>query len=98
TATAGILIPALTKQLYLSVNGSTNGVQDLDRIDPVAYGHSPTRTSVDIGSSGSSGLITVDNTTFTNSTANTTILNVQHTTSGGANYMLVTVAIFTYTA
>jgi uncharacterized repeat protein (TIGR01451 family) len=49
TANAGILIPALTKQLYLSANGLGNGVQDLNRIDPVAYGHSPTRTSVDIG-------------------------------------------------
>ena len=32
TNTAAILIPALNKQLYLSVNGSTNGVQDLNRI------------------------------------------------------------------
>ena len=98
TNTAVIQIPALGKQLYLSVNGSTNGVQDLNRVDPVAYGHGPVHTSIDIGSAGGNGVISVDNTTFTNSTANTTVLNVQHTTGNGANYMLVTVAIFTYTA
>ena len=38
TNTAVIQIPALGKQLYLSVNGSTNGVQDLNRVDPVANG------------------------------------------------------------
>jgi len=49
SSTAAIQIPALTKQLYLSW---TNGVQALDRVDPVAYAHSPTRTSLDIGSGG----------------------------------------------
>ena len=96
--TAAIQIPALTKQLYLSTYGSTNGAQLLTRIDPVAYGRSPTQTSVDIGSAGGNGTITIDTTTYTNSSANATNLNVQHTTSAGANYMLVTVAIFTYTA
>ncbi|MFZ1073947.1 MAG: DUF2341 domain-containing protein, partial [Verrucomicrobiia bacterium] len=49
TNTAVIQIPTLSKQLYLSVNGSTNGVQDLNRTDPVANGHGPVHTSVDIG-------------------------------------------------
>jgi uncharacterized repeat protein (TIGR01451 family) len=53
--TAGILIPALTKQLYLSANGLGSGVQDLNRMDPVFYGHGPTRTSVDIGTGSGGG-------------------------------------------
>ena len=44
--TAAIQIPALIKQLYLSF---TNGPQNLDRIDPVAYLHVPSHASVDLG-------------------------------------------------
>ena len=49
SSTALIQIPALTKQLYLS---STNGTQDLNRIDPVAYKLGTTYSSVDIGTGG----------------------------------------------
>ena len=92
TATAAIAFPTPNKQLYLSVNASTNGVQDLNRVDPVAYGHSPTHTSVGIGSSGGgAGTIAVDSTTSGGTNAGTT-LTVSHTTSGANRLMLVGVS------
>ena len=84
TANAMILVPALTKQLYLSVNGSTNGVQDLNRIDPVAYAHSPTRTSVDLGGPG---VVALDSVTTVSNTAITATFS--HTTSGAANRLML---------
>ncbi len=86
TANAMIQIPSLTKQLYLSVNGSTNGTQDLNRIDPVAYGHGPTHTSVDIGSIGG-GAIAMDSVTTVSNTAITATFS--HTTSAGANRLML---------
>ena len=83
---AAILIPALTKQLYLSVNGSTNGVQDLNRVDPVAFVHSPTRTSKDIGSGG--GVIALDSVTTVSNTTSLTA-TFSHTTSSGANRLML---------
>ncbi len=87
--TAAIQIPSLTKQLYLSVNGSTNGVQALNRIDPIAYDHNPTRTSVDLGGAS---VVAVDSVTTVSNTALTATFS--HTTSSGANrLMLVGVSI-----
>jgi hypothetical protein len=65
---AVIQAPALNKVLYLSVNGSTNGVQALNRVDPVASSHSPTRASVDLGSGGggSSGFVIFDRASSNN--------------------------------
>jgi uncharacterized repeat protein (TIGR01451 family) len=95
SSTALIQIPARTKQLYLSVNGSTNGVQALNRIDPVAYGHSPTRTSIDIGSVGgttTASSIGIDGSFATNGTATTFAFN--YTTGAGSNrLMLVSVGV-----
>jgi uncharacterized repeat protein (TIGR01451 family) len=88
TNTAAVQIPTPNKQLYLSVNGSTNGVQDLNRIDPVAYGHSPTRTSVDIGSAGGSGTVTLDATTSGGVNGAAT-LTVSHTTGAGQNRLML---------
>ncbi|MGA3163264.1 MAG: SdrD B-like domain-containing protein, partial [Verrucomicrobiota bacterium] len=87
SANAVIQIPSFTKQLYLSVNGSTNGVQDLNRIDPVAAAHGPTRTSVDLGVGGN-GTIGVAATT-TNFTANDTSLTFSHTSGSGPNRLLL---------
>ncbi len=53
TNTAAILVPTPNKQLYLSVNGSTNGTQLMNRVNPAATtGHGTTYTSVDLGSGG----------------------------------------------
>ncbi|MDB6066752.1 MAG: type fimbrial biosis protein PilY1 [Pedosphaera sp.] len=90
TNTATILVPTPNKQLYLSVNGSTNGVQALNRIDPVAYGHSPTRASLDLGG-GVTGAIGIDGTASAAGT-NTSSVTVSYTTGSGANpLMLVSV-------
>ena len=95
TATAAIQIPTPNKQLYLSVNGSTNGVQALNRIDPVAYGHGPTHTSVDLGSVGGSGTtatIGVDGSLAV--ATNTSTATLSYTTGSGTNrLMLVSVAV-----
>jgi len=84
-----IQIPAFTKQLYLSINGLTNGVQDLNRVDPVANGHTTTRSSVDIGTAGS-GTVTVDATASGNTGAATNkTLTISHTTGSGQNRLMV---------
>jgi uncharacterized repeat protein (TIGR01451 family) len=90
SSSATIQIPALTKQLYLSANG-TNGVQALNRVNPVATaGHGTTFSSINIGSgSGGSGIVTLLSTnTLTNASASSiTISNV--TVNGAANGMLL---------
>ena len=99
--TAAILIPALTKQLYLSINstsyGSTNGVQALNRIDPVAYGHGPKSASADIGSagSGSTGIVGLSNNGFTglaNGVSSSTMTNTFAVASANNQLMLVGIA------
>ena len=91
--TAAIQIPALTKQLYLSVNGSTNGVQALNRIDPVAYAHSPTRTSTDLsgGGSGGSGVVVFDRASSNNISGT---LTWTHITTNAANRAMLVGASF----
>jgi uncharacterized repeat protein (TIGR01451 family) len=89
TNTAVIQIPALTKQLYLSVNGSTNGVQDLNRIDPVAYNHSPTRTSADLAGPS---VLALDSVTTVSNTASLTA-TFSHTTAGVNRLMLVGISL-----
>jgi large repetitive protein len=97
SSTAAIQIPTPNKQLYLSANGVA-GNQFLNRVNPGAtVGHGTTYNSIDIGSGGGSG-IALDNTTFSNTLANATSLTVLHTTGASANYMLVTVGIFTFNA
>ena len=92
TSTAAIQIPALTRQLYLSVNGSTNGAQALNRVDPVAYVHSPTRTSMDLSGGTTISVDATDSGTTGATSAST--LTVGHITGNGANrLMLVTVII-----
>jgi hypothetical protein len=89
SATAAIQIPAQTKQLYLSVNGSTNGVQALNRVNPIATAHGPTRTSIDIGSGGS-GTVTTDATASGNTGAATNkTLTISHTTGAGASRLMI---------
>ncbi|HSY19311.1 MAG TPA: hypothetical protein VK815_13290, partial [Candidatus Acidoferrales bacterium] len=96
TNTATILVPTPNKQLYLSINGLGNGVQDLNRIDPVAYGHGPIHTSIDIGQGGGGSFVPstigVDGSYSTNTTAATLTFN--YTTGPGTNrLMLVTVGV-----
>ncbi len=87
---AAIQIPALTKQLYLSINGSTNGTQDLNRIDPVAYGHGPIQVSMDLNNGGGGGTVMVDATAAGNTGAATNkILTISHTTGAGLNRLMV---------
>jgi len=86
SATAGISIPTPNKQLYLSINGSTNGTQVLNRIDPVAYAHGPVHPSIDIGSGGGSGTVAFANYS-TNGVSGTTTWN--HVTTAGLNTLLL---------
>jgi uncharacterized repeat protein (TIGR01451 family) len=88
TNTAAIQIPALNKQLYLSVNGSTNGTQALNRVDPVAYRHGPTQSSVDIGTAGSGTVMFDANATGATATTNKT-LTIQQTTGSGQNRIMI---------
>ena len=79
-------IPTPFKQLYLTANG-VNGVQQLNRVNPVATaGHGTTYTSVDIGGS-SSGVVTLDSVTTVSNTAITATL--PHVTSAGANRLML---------
>jgi uncharacterized repeat protein (TIGR01451 family) len=88
TATATIAFPTPSKQLYL---GSTSGVQSLNRIDPVAYGLGPTRTSVDLGGgAGVPGSIGLEGTFATSTKASS--INVSYTNGTGPNrFMLVSI-------
>ncbi|HLX71756.1 MAG TPA: SdrD B-like domain-containing protein, partial [Verrucomicrobiae bacterium] len=86
SSTAAIQIPALTKQLYLSINKTTNGAQLLDRVDPVANSNGPTRNSVDIGSSIGSGLVVFDRASSNNTTGTT---NWTHITTNAANRLML---------
>ena len=81
-----IQIPALKKQLYLSVNGSTNGTQALNRVDPVANGHGPTRTSADIGTAGSS-VLGLDRVSVGSNT--TATITISHATASGPNRLML---------
>ncbi len=83
--TALIQIPALTKQLYLSF---TNGSQNLDRIDPVAFNHTLTRTSPDLSVAG----VSVDSVTTVSNTTSLTA-TFPHTTGGANRLMLVGISI-----
>jgi uncharacterized repeat protein (TIGR01451 family) len=84
--TAMIQIPSRAKQLYLSVNGSTNGTQALNRIDPVANGLGPARTSVDIGTATSSSIGLDRVSVGSNTTATVTI---SHATASGPNRLML---------
>jgi uncharacterized repeat protein (TIGR01451 family) len=85
TATAFIQTPALFKPLYLSANGQGAGVQALNRVDPVAYGLAPTRSSIDLG--GVTDAIGLDRVSVGSNTAAT--ITVPHATSAGANRLLL---------
>ena len=89
SATTTISLPVPNKQLYLTVNGLTNGTQDLNRFDPVFYGHSPTRTSVDIGGGVSlPGVVGVDGS-FATTVASGTSLSTLYTNGTGSNLLML---------
>ena len=92
--TAVIAVPSLVKTLYLSVNNSTNGTQALNRIDPVFYGHGPTRTSADIGSAGfGTNPLVLDATNAVLSSATVNKMTNSLTVGGGSGrLMLVSVS------
>jgi uncharacterized repeat protein (TIGR01451 family) len=95
SANAIIQTSAFNKVLYLSANGSTNGVQALNRIDPVAYAHSPARNSVVlgvVGGGGSAATIGVDGSAFM--ATNSSVVNFNYATGSGTNrLMLVSVGV-----
>jgi uncharacterized repeat protein (TIGR01451 family) len=84
-ASALVQTPSLTKALYLSVSGSTNGVQDLNRVDPVANGHATPRTSVDSG--GVPAAIGLDRVSVGSNT--TATITVSHTTASGTDRLML---------
>ena len=96
STTAVIQIPTPNKQLYLTASG-VSGNQFLNRVNPaLTANHGTTYNSIDIGSGGGSGVVSVDaystNTTGNSAMANT--LTISHTTGAGANrLMLVAVGI-----
>jgi uncharacterized repeat protein (TIGR01451 family) len=97
TNTAAIQVPVPNKQLYLSVNGSTNGTQALNRVNPAATpGHGTTYSSIDIGSGSGGGggpalAIGIDGSFSAAGTNVTGFTNVYTTGSGTNGLMLVSV-------
>lgn len=81
-ATATVSTPSATKKLYLS---DTN--QALDRIDPVATSDSTTTNTVVLGGTGSA--VVVATTSGGTAGANAGSLTISHTTSSGANRLMI---------
>ncbi len=95
SATASIQVTVPQKQLYLSLNGSTNGTFALTRIDPVAYRHGAAASGIDIGPSTvispftNTLAVAVDASAFGLTAGTNQSLTMAHNTGGGSNRLML---------
>jgi large repetitive protein len=95
SANAVIQAAVPQKQLYLSLNGSTNGTQALNRVDPVAYNHGPAASSIDIGPSVVTSATTntyavgVASSTFNLTAGTNSSLTISNVITSGTNRLMI---------